>query len=96
MENTVKTELTIEQIEKASVKELLELSNYYINYAQNHFAKLVKNVANEKTIAELGTVWDVNELLKQKHLIKKLSALNGDFKTFSTISQDIREMERNG
>jgi hypothetical protein len=89
-------ELTIEQIEKASVNELLELSQYYINSANNHFAELVKGVANEKTKSELGEIWHKNENLKQKYLIKRLAALNGDFVTFSQVCQDIREIERNG
>jgi len=33
-------------------------------------------------------------LLEQKYKAKELAASNGDFKTFSLISQDIREMEK--
>ena len=33
-------------------------------------------------------------LLEQKYKIKERAAENGDFKTFSLISQDIRELEK--
>lgn len=35
------------------------------------------------------------QLLKQKYQAKERAAQNGDFKTFSLISQDIREIEYN-
>jgi hypothetical protein len=35
-----------------------------------------------------------NLLLEQKYKAKEKAAENGDFKTFSLISQDIRQIER--
>ena len=36
----------------------------------------------------------INLILEEKYKIKERAAENGDFKTFSLISQDIRQMEK--
>jgi hypothetical protein len=74
-------ELSIKEIESASISDLFNLAHQYVKAGNTNLAKIVNRLIIDRQIED-------------KQIAKELASERGDFRTFSFLSQDLRELER--